>query len=161
MAAKASHATRKIGDDALEIVTTFRAPPALVFRMWSQPQHFVRWYGPEGFRCTEVDLDFRVGGKWSAAMVGPDGTEYRMGGAYREIVADKRIVMTFAGKRADPPNAVETVIVIELETSGANTIQRFHQSGFTDVPMRDSHIEGWSSAFNKLLAHTEADAAQK
>lgn len=161
MPARARHATRQIGADALEIFTTFDAPPALVFRMWSQQQHFVRWYGPEGFRCTECQIDFRVGGKWRAAMVSPDGTEYRMGGAYREIVPDRKIVLTFADQRIDTPPAVDTVITIELETKGAQTIQRFRQEGFTGIPMRDSHIQGWSSAFNKLVAQAEADAAQK
>ncbi|MBD1848436.1 SRPBCC domain-containing protein [Cyanobacteria bacterium FACHB-502] len=29
----------------------FAAPRSLVFRVWTQPEHFARWLGPEDFRA--------------------------------------------------------------------------------------------------------------
>ncbi len=49
-------------DDDLLITRTFDAPASLVFRLWSEPEHFRRWMGPDGFECVEAEMDFRVDG---------------------------------------------------------------------------------------------------
>ena len=46
-----------------EVVVTriFDAPPAIVWKAWAEPQHFMRWYGPRGFTSP--------GGTWEARVV--------------------------------------------------------------------------------------------
>jgi len=48
----------------------------LVFKAWSDPEHLKNWWGPEGFTNTFNEFDFRVGGKWSFIMHGPDKGNY-------------------------------------------------------------------------------------
>ena len=55
----------ELRDDELLIDKMFDAPAALVFRLWSDPVHFVRWWGPKGFTCPSAKLDFRVGGRFT------------------------------------------------------------------------------------------------
>ena len=52
----------RLADDELLITRTFDAPAALVFALWSKPEHMKRWMGPANFTCPEVEIDFRVGG---------------------------------------------------------------------------------------------------
>jgi uncharacterized protein YndB with AHSA1/START domain len=61
-----------------EIVTTrtFKAPQRLVFKAWSDPEHLRMWWGPNGFTNTFHIFDFRVGGKWSFTMHGPEKGNY-------------------------------------------------------------------------------------
>lgn len=61
-----------------EIVTTriFDVPKSLLFRAWSDPLHLKNWWGPAGFTNTFTEFDFRVGGKWSFVMHGPDKGNY-------------------------------------------------------------------------------------
>jgi uncharacterized protein YndB with AHSA1/START domain len=61
-----------------EIVTTrtFHAPQHLVFKAWSDPVHLKTWWGPKGFTNTFNTFDFRVGGKWTFIMHGPDKGNY-------------------------------------------------------------------------------------
>lgn len=61
-----------------EIVSTrvFNHPRMLVFRAWSEPDHLKNWWGPAGFTNTFNEHDFRVGGKWSFVMHGPDKGNY-------------------------------------------------------------------------------------
>ena len=61
-----------------EIVTSriFNAPIELVFRAWSEPNHLQNWWGPAGFTNTFKEFDFRVGGKWSFIMHGPEKGNY-------------------------------------------------------------------------------------
>jgi uncharacterized protein YndB with AHSA1/START domain len=47
-----------------------------LFRAWSEPNHLANWWGPKGFTNTFSEFDFRVGGKWSFIMHGPDKGNY-------------------------------------------------------------------------------------
>lgn len=61
-----------------EIVSSriFNFSRELVFRAWSEPDHLKNWWGPTGFTNTFNEFDFRVGGKWSFIMHGPEKGNY-------------------------------------------------------------------------------------
>jgi len=61
-----------------EIVSSriFNFSRELVFRAWSEPVHLKNWWGPAGFTNTFHEFDFRVGGKWSFIMHGPEKGNY-------------------------------------------------------------------------------------
>ncbi len=61
-----------------EIVSsrTINFPVDLVYRAWTDPNHLKNWWGPKGFTNTFNEFDFRVGGKWSFIMHGPDKGNY-------------------------------------------------------------------------------------
>jgi len=61
-----------------EIVTTriFKASQELVYKAWTDPAHLQNWWGPNGFTNTFNEFDFKVGGKWSFIMHGPDKGNY-------------------------------------------------------------------------------------
>jgi len=79
-----------------EILQTrvFDAPPALVYKAFTDPTLIPKWWGPRGV-TTEVDeMDVRVGGKWRFVQHGSDG-DFAFRGEYREIVPGKKVVGTF------------------------------------------------------------------
>jgi uncharacterized protein YndB with AHSA1/START domain len=61
-----------------EIVTSrvLNTARELVYRAWSEPEHLKNWWGPAGFTNTFNEFDFKVGGKWSFIMHGPDKGNY-------------------------------------------------------------------------------------
>ncbi|MBD0725965.1 ATPase [Flavobacterium sp. L1I52] len=61
-----------------EIVSSriFQVSRELLFKAWSEPDHLKNWWGPNGFTNTFNEFDFRVGGKWSFIMHGPDKGNY-------------------------------------------------------------------------------------
>lgn len=61
-----------------EIVSTrvFNVSKEKLFRAWAEPEHLKNWWGPLGFTNTFNEFDFRVGGKWSFIMHGPDKGNY-------------------------------------------------------------------------------------
>ena len=71
----------------LRIERRLAAPRELVFAAWTEPRHLRRWSAPHGFEITEAEGELRAGGGWRATMRAPDGTDYRLAGTYREIVA--------------------------------------------------------------------------
>ena len=47
-----------------------------VFAAMNDPARVARWWGPDGFRNTIHQFDFRPGGTWLLTMHGPDGRDY-------------------------------------------------------------------------------------
>ena len=77
-----------------EIVVTrwFDAPPHLVFRAWSQPDLFQRWWVPRSFGMTlhACEMDVRTGGTYRLSF--GEGMDFF--GRYLEVVPPSRIVWT-------------------------------------------------------------------
>ncbi|MGF1623842.1 MAG: SRPBCC domain-containing protein [Alphaproteobacteria bacterium] len=146
---------RQPADDELLIVRTFDAPIALVFRVWEQREHMIRWWGPRDFTCTALDVDFRPGGAWRACIVSDAYGETWMSGAFREIVRDRRIVFTFAWEGGDQQPGVETLVTVTFEERDGKTTQTFHQAPFVSVETRDSHVSGWNECFDREQSYAE------
>jgi uncharacterized protein YndB with AHSA1/START domain len=146
----------------LTIRRTFDAPRALVFRVWTEPQHLAQWSCPQGFILTENRGDLRVGGVFSACMRSPDGSDHRLRGVYREIVAPERLVFTHAWVDANGTPGPETLVTVTLAERNGRTEMTFHQGIFDSVAARDGHQHGWTSCFERLaelLAALARDAA--
>ena len=153
-------AQRRIADNELLIVRTFNAPPSLVFALWSSAEHIKRWMGPTNFTCPEATIDFRVGGSYRAMIKSNEHGENWFGGVYREIVPEKRLVFTFTWDNEGPSTGVETLVTITFEERNGKTLQTFHQTPFHSVERRDSHVGGWSEAFDKEAAYLEKIAKE-
>ena len=151
----------QLADTELLIKRIFDAPADLVFSMWSDPEHFKNWMGPETFDCAEVEMDFRVGGAYRAMIRSDEHGENRCGGVYKEIEINKRLVFTFIWNSGGPSDGVETLITILFRETGGKTEQIFHQTGILNAERRDSQLGGWSSAFNKEQKYVEQKAKEK
>lgn len=81
--------------DEREIVTVrvMDAPPELVYRAWTEPEHLARWWGPNGFANTFDTFEPHAGGVWRFTMHGPDGTDYPNECVFVELVPPGRIVL--------------------------------------------------------------------
>ncbi len=152
--------SKEISDDELLIERTFDAPVALVFRIWEDRDHMIRWFGPKNFTCTHLDSDFRPGGKWRACITSDAGRALWMGGEYREIEKNGRIVYTFAWENTGDEPGVENLITVTFREQDGRTLQRFHQAPFRSVESRDSHVSGWTQFFDREQAYAEAFARE-
>lgn len=77
-----------------EIVATriLNAPRELVFKVWTESEHIIKWWGPNGFTNTNEVMDVRPGGKWKFIMHGPDGVDYPNLITYLEVKRPERLV---------------------------------------------------------------------
>ena len=143
-------------EQGLVIERVFDAPRELVWRAWTEPEHFKRWYGPQGFTLPTCEIDFRVGGRHLWGMRSPDGQEMWSTGVYREIVPLERFVATdaFADENGNAvPGTLETIITVTLEDlGGGKTKMTLRQTGWPDADMAAGAGGGWSQAFDKLAA---------
>ena len=68
-----------------------RAPRAVVWAAWMNPETLPQWWGPEGFSCRTTRIDLRQGGEWVFDMIGPDGTVYPNHHLYGEVRKEERL----------------------------------------------------------------------
>lgn len=146
--------------DAVVIERVFAAPVDLIWQMWTQPEHFQKWYGPKGFTVPVADMDLQVGGRRLICMASPDGS-MRMWttGEYTEIVPHERLVYTESPADENgnvvSPSAMgmpdgypaTTVVTVLLEDLGGRTRMVMTHAG---VPADSGAGGGWEQAFDKL-----------
>jgi len=71
------------------------APRELVFKAYTDPELFARWWGPRRYK-NEIDkFESRPGGSWRVVQVGADGTRHGFRGVNHDVVAPERICATF------------------------------------------------------------------
>ncbi|KQZ76490.1 hypothetical protein ASE06_07235 [Sphingopyxis sp. Root214] len=139
----------------LHIRRSFDAPPALLWRAWSQPDSLVAWMGSAVWPAFSVSSDFRVGGAWRTGLKSPEtGEELWQGGRYVEIVEPERLAFTFKWEGCDEDGpAAETLVTIEFsETDAGRTTMDFTHAGLKPDNNPDGHRHGWTSAVDRLAA---------
>lgn len=146
-------------DDELKLDRTFEAPLELVWRLWESRDHMIRWWGPESFTCIELDWELTPGRPWRAMMASRQFNRKvsRMGGVIREVDKHRRIVFSFAWDE-DSGRDMDTVITVTFAEKNGATVQSFHQTPFSNIASRDSHVGGWNSLINKQQLYAENTA---
>ena len=133
----------------LTISRVFDAPRALVFEMWSKPEHLARWWMPKGFTLPVCEMDFRPGGKWHFVFRGPDGQDYTSDSVYREIVVPERIVFTGTLDHV-PGDQVRTTLTFTED--GGKTTLTVHQVHSVESPATKGAPIGWTQTLDNLAA---------
>ena len=86
----------------------FRAPPARVFHLFTDPATLPYVFAPDPSSVTIEKMDFRKGGKYAIRVKQDDGSSVRFHGEYREIDPPRRVVNTFEVDMFPGASAVET-----------------------------------------------------
>lgn len=105
-------------DRELLITRTLNAPIDLVWEVWTQPEHIVNWWGPNGFTNTISTMDMQPGGEWNLIMHGPDGTDYVNKSTFKEVIPFKKISYEHFN-----PHIIAT---IDFEAQGEKTSLNWH-----------------------------------
>jgi uncharacterized protein YndB with AHSA1/START domain len=160
-----------VSEDAVVIERTFDGAVDLIWLMWTDPEHFKKWYGPKGFTVPVAEMDMRVGGKRLVCMASPDGSmKMWTTGEYIEIVPNERLVYTDSPADENgnvvSPSAMgmpdgypaTTEVTVLLEDLGGRTKMVMTHAG---VPAGSGANEGWEQAFDKLENHIETVLNEK
>jgi len=148
--------------EELVITRVFDASRGLVFKAWTEPEHLMRWWGPNGFTTPSFTVDLHVGGVLHYCMRSPDGQDYWGIGVYREIVPPERIVYTDAFADAEgnqvPPShygmsashPAETLVTVTFTEHGGKTTLTLRQSVPESVEEREGMQQGWTEMLERL-----------
>lgn len=136
---------------------TFAAPRALVWKVMTDPQHVVRWWGTDGQRNEITSFDFRPGGKWRIISHEPDGQDYIFVGEYREIVEPEKFVWTFGmenmffGKTLVETHTFEEVAGVTHYKSVSNFDSIEDRDGMVASGMETGMVHGFG-VMDEILA---------
>ena len=145
------------GDLVLELGFTLAAPQEQVFRLLTDPDELVKWWGPEGFTTPEAELDPRPGGSYRLTMQPPDGDAFHLAGEFVDVDSPRRLEYTFRWEEPVPDDR-ETVVVLSLHPADGSTRVALTQRGFATGERLELHRSGWTDSFRKLAAVLRAGA---
>ena len=77
---------------SLTLRRRMNAPPAKVYEAWTDAKKITHWFGPENAEVLRATADVRVGGRFRIVFRGPDGEEHDVGGTYREVMPNEKLV---------------------------------------------------------------------
>ena len=158
-----------ISKDEVVMERIFDAPVELIWQMWTQPEHFKKWYGPRGFTVPVAQMDVRVGGKRLVCMEmqKPDGSmKMWTTGEYIEVIPNQRLVYTESMAdengnvvtRSENDYPITTEVTVLLEDLGERTKMVMTHAG---VPVDTGANAGWEQAFDKLADYIETALNKK
>jgi uncharacterized protein YndB with AHSA1/START domain len=151
--------TARQGD--VVIYRVFDLPVNKVWKALTEPEEFKKWWGPKGFTCPSSKMEAKVGAKYLNCMLGPDGKEYWSTGTVKELIPEKKLVVTdhFSDSKGNIKNAsahglpgnwpTELLITFELEEADGATKLRLQHEGIPEE-MHEDCKKGWNESFDKL-----------
>ena len=158
-----------IRDRELVITRVFDAPPTLVYKVWTEPEHIKNWWGPGPFTAPRAEVDLRPGGEYMFVMRSPEGMEFPVAGKYIEIVTNEKLVYTddmfkqadvwktMIGSKVGPDvdfSTLQLIITVTFENHGGQTnftlVTRFVSNNVRDAMVGLQMAEGWTSSLQKF-----------
>jgi uncharacterized protein YndB with AHSA1/START domain len=139
------------------IERSYDAPPAQVFRAFSDKTTKARWFGwPEDAEGAEFDLDFRVGGREISRGTMEKGPRVDFEATYHDIVDDERIVYSY-DMHIDGRRISVSLATVELAPAGAGTTLTFTEQdaildGLDTVEQREAGTRDLLDALARALA---------
>jgi uncharacterized protein YndB with AHSA1/START domain len=151
------------------ITRVFDAPRELVYRMWVEPEHLARWWGPRMMKTPVCQIDVRPGGAYRIVMRTPDATDYPITGKFVEVSAPHRLVLTMdctehpaawhdmvkpdRKKGEDNPAGIMHTTVTFEESGGKTTMTvrtKFASRPIAESMKKMGMREGWSESLDRL-----------
>jgi uncharacterized protein YndB with AHSA1/START domain len=110
----------------------------------------VKWFGPDRGPVEHAAFDVRAGGKYTVTFRTEDGEQHQVGGVYREVIPNEKLVFTWAW-RSTPER--ESLVTVLIQPDGTGSLLTLQHEKFFDEPARDRHREGWSGCLDKLVIY--------
>jgi uncharacterized protein YndB with AHSA1/START domain len=144
------------GPRELELTRVLDAHHALVFKVWTEPRHLAKWWGPHGFTTPECTIDLRPGGTLRIRMTG-HGFDNVMDGEFVEIVEPERLVFkSFLRDETGAPYLETLTEVTFNEDAGKTNLQllvRVVKAGPKAEGPLEGMNEGWNQSLQRLAAY--------
>ncbi|WP_448662162.1 SRPBCC family protein [Sphingomonas sp. CJ20] len=135
------------GDRELIVTRMFDAPPAIVYKAWSQPELFRRWWMPKsatGVALVACDMDVRTGGKYRLEFSAGGADTMAFYGKYLDVVPNERIVWT------NDEGEEGAVTTVTFEDRDGQTLVQFHERYPSSAALEEA-LQGSAAALPEQL----------
>lgn len=141
----------------LELTRLFAAPPAKVWRCWTDPALLCQWWTPRPVITREAVIEPRPGGRFFTIMVLPDGSEIAGDGCILEAVPEQRIAFTDLLMQdwqpvAKPGLGFTAIITLAAEGTGTRytALARHRSPEERKLHEEMGFHQGWGTAADQL-----------
>ena len=164
-----------IRDRELVLTRVFSAPRKLVFKVWTDPKHVSKWWGPKVFTNPVCEIDLRPGGAFLYVMRSPQGQDFPVQGKFIEIVPNERLVYidesfkqqdmwkALIGSKVSSDvdfSTLHLIYTVTFEDHGDETkftlVARFVSNEVRDAMIGLQMAEGWTESLEKFADELEA-----
>ena len=114
--------SNSLSDRQLSLSREFNFPAQLIWRAYTEPEHFKQWYAPGGYTVTLESMDVRVGGGTKFTMIAPDGTVYPNYMDYK-TVQPVELLNFDHGSFKDDPESFDVVVTLTRTESGGTVVR--------------------------------------
>lgn len=146
----------------ITLTKTINAPIARVWRAWTDEKQVAQWWAPNGFTNPICQVDAKIGGKIYILMqagnsMGPmSGMKAPMGGVFKEIIPNQKIVFTNFALGESGEHLLEGLTTATFEDVGDNAIKlTVHTGAAGTAPgveqMLGGMEQGWKEQLDKLV----------
>jgi uncharacterized protein YndB with AHSA1/START domain len=140
----------------LTLTRVLNAPRELVWKVWTDPEHLIHWWGPKDFTNKIHKLEVKPGGTILIDMIGPPNqTVYPMTGAYTELKKPERLVFTSGALDANGKQLFEVLTTVTFTEENGKTKVTMHAAVETATPEAAPHIggmdQGWNESLDRLV----------
>ncbi len=121
----------------------FNCSATVLFSWLVQPQLIAKWFGPKNFSIGRVQIDLRVGGKYSIELKKSENQNFFIEGEYIEINDPKNITFSFQykGLLSAPPKSIIKIMLEEI-TQDESLLSLIQDFEFTPSDM-DQRTKSW------------------
>jgi uncharacterized protein YndB with AHSA1/START domain len=146
-------------DREVKVTRSFRAPRALVYRAYTEPELVQRWLlGPPGWSMPICEMDVRVGGRFRWRWRSEEnGSEFGFTGTFREVQPSSKIVHTEAydpGSVGGGYPATDAIVTVTFSEEGGvttvTTLVDFGSKEARDAALTTGMTDGMEESY-KLL----------
>lgn len=141
----------------IKVKREFEAELPLVWDAYTKSEILDLWWAPKPWKARTKSMDFREGGHWHYAMVGPGGEEHWALASYKTIRAQKKFtgLDAFAdaeGKvnKALPQSAWEVSFTGKGPVTLVEFLMTFNDLGQLEETIKMGFKEGFTSALGNL-----------
>jgi len=143
----------------------YDAPVELMFRLWTEPEHIRRWWGPHDFTVPRAEFDARPGGRLRIDFRGPDGEVFPNLGQVREVSPFERLVFTAEYRHGGEKLLVGSLVTVTFSDEGGKTRVTVRAEVYHAAPEAADGVagmeEGWTQQLEKLELEALAAAHGK
>lgn len=136
----------------LVVRKTIRAKAERLFAAWTIPAELKLWWGPQGVKCIEAEVDLRHGGRYRIANQLPDGKILWITGEFEVIEAPRKLVYTW---RIEPETESSERVTVQFEESGGVTEVIVTHERIASEELRKMHEQGWLGCLEGLAKFVE------
>jgi uncharacterized protein YndB with AHSA1/START domain len=136
----------------LVVRKTIRAKAERLFAAWTIPEQLKLWWGPQGVKCIEAEVDLRRGGRYRIANQFPDGKILWITGEFETIEAPRKLVYTW---RIEPDAESSERVTVQFEESGGETEVIVTHERISSEELRKMHERGWIECLAGLAKFVE------